>query len=206
MAALYAVCGYCRHILMRTDAEYRDTGEISGIAEDITPFQVGTEGRWAGHHFGIIGRARMAWSDGFWNEWCLLWDDGQFGWLAEAQGQLAVLRERSDSNTSTRVRAWIDHYKTPDELLGETVWIAETAYTVRDIREARCIAAEGELPRLALAGELRIGVDLANSAGGCATIEFGSPHRQLSVFVGDFVTFSDLNCSGLKELEGWPRD
>ena len=44
---------------------------------DVSPIQIGTMGTFEGVGFTVIGRVRWGWTDGSWNEWLLLFDDGR---------------------------------------------------------------------------------------------------------------------------------
>ena len=65
-------------------------GLMAQLPPDMTPFQIGTTGQWQGTGFSVVGRVRVSWADGSWNEWCLLFGDGRTGWLGEAQGLLMI--------------------------------------------------------------------------------------------------------------------
>lgn len=199
----YVVCSYCRHILIKKGDNYEDSGEVSGIAQDMSPFQIGTEGWYQNVHFALIGRLRMAWDDGFWNEWYAYFDDGRFGWLAEAQGTLAVLFENTDTTDQESVQKLIDTSDSPLLLHGKKVVIIGVSMAVSDLKKADCIVVEGETPRLFMAGRRSASVDLMGSDGSIATIEFVGYPRPWRLFTGRYVSFSDLRFTGLRELEGW---
>ena len=72
------------------DAKVETMGVMAELPPDLSPFQIGTTGEWNGKGFEIIGRVRVEWEQGSWNEWCLLYDATVIGWLAEAQGLLMI--------------------------------------------------------------------------------------------------------------------
>ena len=92
-ASIYAVCSYCKSTLLRQDMELEKYGSVAEVQWDQPPLQIGTRGKYGFNPFEVIGRYRMAWAEGYWNEWYILFDDGRDGWLAEAQGFYAVLFE-----------------------------------------------------------------------------------------------------------------
>ena len=199
----YVVCAYCRHILVKTDEHYADTGEVSGIADDMSPFQLGSEGWFNGVHFGLIGRLRMAWKDGFWNEWYAYFDDGRFGWLAEAQGLLAILFEITDKDVKTNLLEELRRFETPDGMLGHRMEVDSIPLTVSDIKRAECIVVEGETPRLSSIGTPSTAIDFMGPNGEIATAEFVARPPARRLFLGKYVRISDLRLANLRELEGW---
>ena len=202
----YVVCSYCRHILIRKDDAYDTTGHTSLVADDYTPYQIGSEGWYQGVHFGIIGRVRMAWSDGFWNEWHLFLDDGRFGWLAEAQGQLAILFEERAPEFLDYFRESMNFSRSKGCFLNNEIFIEQIEYVCRDTKVASCIALEGELPTFIAQHEHRVCVDMNSRESRCVTAEIDPFSGSLRVFTGEYVSFKDLRPYNLRGLEGWrPR-
>jgi hypothetical protein len=190
------VCPYCRSLVVRHDTDVETIGKMAELPDDISPFQIGTAGIYKGVHFGIIGRLKVGWEDGCWNEWFLYMDTGKKAWLAEAQGFLAVIFEE-DLTTSL---AHADFYSVPE--LGEHKTIAGKNYTVSDIKDTECVGSEGELPFAAPQGRKVKAVDLVGGNSGFAGIEY-SDGEQPSIFTGEYVEFTDLHFSNLRELPGW---
>ena len=89
-ASIFAVCEYCQSTLVRHDQALEDIGKMAVLAEDRSPLQLGTEGRYKGVHFALIGRIQLKYSQGLWNEWHLLFDDMRTGWLSEASGEYVL--------------------------------------------------------------------------------------------------------------------
>jgi hypothetical protein len=179
---------------------------VSGIVDDFSPFQVGSKGWFEGIHFGIVGRVRMAWKDGFWNEWYAYFDDGRFGWLAEAQGTLAILFEISDQGV---VGAVFDNQlpavRAHSSPIGQSVTINSVPFVLSDIKRVECVGMEGETPRMSPPGENYTVVDFMGDDGEIATAEalLHPPLRRL--FVGRYVRSEELRLENLREVEGWAR-
>ena len=191
-----SVCPYCSSLVVRHDGDLELQGKMAQLPDDISPFQVGASGIYQGLHFGIIGRLKVAWEDGYWNEWFLYFDDAKKAWLAEAQGSLAIIFEEYLSPEELK-----NHFGNAPELNSKLL-ISGTTYTVSDIKQSHCLGSEGELPFAAPKGRKVKGIDLIGNAGGFAGIEYceGEPP---SVFTGRYVEFDDLSFSHLRELEGW---
>ncbi len=201
----YVVCAYCRHILEKRDDRYTASGVVSEIAEDMSPFQIGSEGWFDGVHFGLIGRLRLAWEHGFWNEWYAYFDDGRFGWLAEAQGMLAILFESTDVQVNRRVQAELREYESLSSLLGQEFRIESVSLVVSDVKKTECIVVEGETPRMSVLRSSYTAIDFMGNNGEIATVEFVEHPPARRVFVGRYVAFTELRVSNLRELEGWSR-
>lgn len=108
--SVYAVCKYCASMVVRRDVDVQAIGTMAALPEDMSPFQIGTQGLYRGQMFGVVGRMKMGWSDGMWNEWFIISDNGLKGWLAEAQGTYAVcfeLEEELEEETKARLEKMI---------------------------------------------------------------------------------------------------
>ena len=199
----YVVCSYCCHILVKSGDQYADSGEVSAFADDISPLQLGTEGWFDGVHFGVVGRIRMAWSDGFWNEWYAYFDDGRFGWLAEAQGTLAVLFQITDPRVKKELIEQLRRYESPDQMLGHEAVVDSVPLVVSDIKKAEYIVIEGETPRMSSLGTYYTAIDFMGTGGEIATAEFIAQPSAQRLFLGKYVTMTDLRLTNLREIEGW---
>lgn len=189
-ASLYAVCGYCKSTLLRQGEALSNLGKMAELQDDPTLLQIGSEGHFKGIHFGVIGRIQLKYQAGLWNEWHILFDDGNNAWLSEAGGEyvlsrLAAVKEPIPAFASLE----------PDS----PVNLGNKLFLVSDLETARCIAGEGELPFKVDAGydvetaDLRLGDDFA-------TIDYSETPPL--VFLGKPVSFDELKLSNLRQ----PRD
>lgn len=188
-----AVCPYCRSLVVRRDTNVEAIGTIAELPPDMTPFQIGTGGKHKGVNFGIIGRTRIGWEEGAWNEWFLYRDDGSRAWLAEAQGSLIMNAEVSG----------VDVPLTPHGL-SKTIQIEGVHYRAVDKKSAKCLGMEGELPSVLRVGSEYVCIDLANAKGGFASIEYAE-NQPPRLFIGEYVSFDDLYFSNLRDLPGWEK-
>jgi hypothetical protein len=178
-------------VLRGADAELM--GVMAALPPDLSPFQIGTRGEWKGKGFEIVGRLRVEWEEGSWNEWCILYDAKTTGWLAEAQGLLMI------------------SFATPlsDKLPAETSFYAPNLklqlnganWTVADVKTVKYRAAEGELPFVAPPDESRVSVDFFGAKGGFASIELDG--GELELFTGEYAHFTTLNLTNLRQVPGW---
>lgn len=145
-AAVMVVCGHCRSTITRDAEGARRIGAMAELVEDGSPVRLGTVGASGRRGFRVVGRLRLRYEDGEWNEWFIAFDDGRTGWLSDASAQYAVTEALADAAALAHVP--------PFERLrpGDPVKVAGSPYTVSDVRTAHCVGGEGELPVVVGAG------------------------------------------------------
>lgn len=192
-SSVFAVCSFCKSSIVRQDVDLSVIGKISDLQYDLTPLQVGTVGSFDSKTFELIGRLKIKYSDGFWNEWHALFSDGLTGWLAEAQGFYAVCFEGKKPEID---RDGIG--------VGRQMVLGEgTLYEVEDMREVICMFSEGELPFNAVQGRESLSVDLSGADLAMATIEFAKD--QTRFYEGHYQEFDEFNFRNLRIIDGWKR-
>lgn len=208
------VCSYCRSLVVRHDKDLEAIGKVAELPQDISPFQLGTSGIYKNIHFSLIGRMKIGWEDGNWNEWFMYTDDGKKGWLAEAQGTLAISFEKDIPTGGTVGTVALDMLRSTSTThvnithaeavpsLGKYLIIDKKPFMVVDKKKATCIASEGELPLATPDGRTTTSIDLLGDDGAFAGIEFDASGRA-RLFVGEYIEFDKLKFSNLRELEGW---
>lgn len=198
--SVYAVCKYCSSMIVRHDLDVEAIGTMAALPDDMSPFQIGTQGYYQGTGFTLAGRMKIGWEDGSWNEWFMATDDGRRGWLAEAQGFYAVCFETEPPPLDFAGRAIQDHNH-PGNFIGSTQLIGNQKLRVVDVKKATCIGSEGELPFAAPQGRQTLPVDLLGPHGefGCVEIEPG----KLRAFSGRYVDWKALRCSNARQFDGW---
>jgi len=196
-ASVFAVCSYCRSTLVRHDMDLEAVGKMAELQDDLTPLQIGTTGKYKGKAFEIIGRMKVSYDDGFWNEWYLYFAEGKHkeGWLAEAQGFYAVCFEVDESVAPPRNDA---STLQPGRLIE---FKNNGFFEIEDIREVKCQVSEGELPVNAPKGRESLSVDLTGPDTQMATIEYAKD--EIRVFAGGYQDFDDFKFHNLREIEGW---
>ena len=136
--AIFAVCEHCRSMIVLRGANAELIGVMAALPPDLSPFQIGTRGEWQGRPFEIVGRIRVEWEQGSWNEWCILHDGQTTGWLAEAQGLLMVSFVKT-------VREPIS-VETSDYAPKQQVTLDGRLWRVTDRKIATYRSSEGSLP------------------------------------------------------------
>lgn len=189
-ASVMAVCGYCHSTLLKDAESVKNIGKMSETLEDYSPLQITTSGIYHGRNFAIVGRLQLRYANGIWNEWHILFDDGESGWLADAQGQYVL----------TLPQAATDPLPVFDVIKpGMRVRLAGADFRASDVRTAHCIGGEGELPFAVGKGWAAKVVDF-RVAHRFMTLDYSNgPVPQ--VFLGQAVTLEQLRCQLLRDQE-----
>jgi hypothetical protein len=174
-------------------ADAEAMGVMAALPPDLSPFQIGTRGEWQGRGFEIVGRVRVEWAEGSWNEWCIHYDATTTGWLAEAQGLLMV---SFAAETKDALPAQASTYAS-----GNRVTINGASWAVSDVKDVTCRASEGELPFAAAPQQKRTSVDLLDGGAGFASIELSDGATE--VYVGEYASFDELKLTNLRPVPGW---
>jgi hypothetical protein len=195
-AAPFTVCSHCQSLLVRRDADVESVGRVAAVPDDLSPLQLRTTGVFEGRHFTLIGRVRKAWDEGSWSEWCASFDGGSLGWLAENQGDLVMTFERPRQALASATAPQALAAAGP----GTDVRIDGRSFIVSDIKQVRCVGAEGELTESALS-PVATSIDLHGPGVEFATVEVAG--SEVRVFTGRFVEFSECRFAGLRALGDW---
>jgi len=136
-ASVMAVCEYCHSTLLKDAESVKDIGKMSDVLEEYSPLQINTSGEYQGKHFTVVGRIQLRYDDGFWNEWYVLFDDGAGGWLSDASGQYVFTIPQRSSSVAPKYEALKP---------GVGLTLSGSRFIASDVRTARCVAGQGELP------------------------------------------------------------
>ncbi len=192
-AAPFAVCSFCRSVVVRAGDQLRKIGESAEIFDDHTPLQLGASGKYQGAAFTLVGRLQYRYAEGTWNEWHALFATGpnlqKSGWLSEDNGRYVIA---FDAPLTTPVP--------PAEQLqvGAPLTVDGQSWTVASVVSATLAAAEGELPRRPNLTQGFVVADVRSSRGEVGTIDYTDPARPMWS-VGRSVELADLALTGLRE-------
>lgn len=190
---LFTVCSYCRSNVIRKDMNLEKIGEMAELPEDLSPIQIGTTGRYNRNKFYVAGRIIYRWSDGIWNEWYLLFDNGKDAWMAEAQGEFIISYP-------------IDLQIFPSEeklFLDKTVIVQDKNFKVTDIKKVHYIGSEGELPFKAESNYRSTVYDFSYGDDLFLTMEYPLTGEDPMAYYGKYVELAKLDMHNLRILEGW---
>lgn len=183
-------------MVVRHDVNVEAIGEMAALPPDLSPLRIGTKGEFDGLGFTLIGRGRLAHEEGSWSEWCALFGDGRYGWVAEAQGFYMVSFETPHPP---------EFPSKPGGLpVGRQVEIEEQTFKVVDRKETHCIGSEGELPFVAVKSRAAMSIDLTGPGGGFACAEYGD--NETRFFVGRYAQYNELKFSDLRPVPGWSEE
>lgn len=191
--SVFGVCAYCRATLVRNDLNFETLGKMAELMPDMSPLQLGTGGVYNKKVFEIIGRVKISWSDGNWNEWYVAFDDGTFGWLAEAQGNYMVSFDISSTA----------NFPPKEKLVSGQEYniVGGKKFEIEDIKDAVLSGSEGELPFKAIYGEKTCCVDLIGDKGEFASLSYSGEGK--FAYLGKYVPVEELKFSNLRSLDGW---
>ena len=186
-ASVMAVCEYCHTAILKEAGAVRDIGKIAPVFEDYSPLQIGTSGRWEKSGFTVVGRLQLKYGAGYWNEWRVLLDDGTDAWLSDASGQYVFTTAREATQALPRF----------EELRpGAGATFAGNRHVAADVRTARCVAGEGELPfRVGEGWELKA----ADFRWRDSFVTLDYSDGDTKVYAGKSVTLEGMKCQLLRE-------
>ncbi len=173
------VCTYCRSVVARTDRGVESHGKVAALIETGSPLRTGVTGKYKNSGFLVTGRTQLRHqAGGVWDEWYAAFDDGRWGWLAEAQGRFYVtFKVAADAPPL-------------DQLQLAAPVASVDGLTTAEIGEATLLSAEGELPWTPEPGGVYTYADLTGAGRRFATIDYSEDPPV--VFKGNEVTLDEL--------------
>jgi uncharacterized protein DUF4178/nudix hydrolase family protein len=171
------ICDHCRSVVARTDRALEDLGKVAALVDTGSPLQLTLPGKYHGVGFRITGRTQMRHqAGGVWDEWYAAFDDGRWGWLAEAQGKYYVTFQMPARDLPSHDKIAI----------GGRV----DGMVISEIGTATLVSAEGEIPWKVVPGSTYDYADLSSGQGRFGTIDYSE--EPPLVFKGQETTLSDL--------------
>ncbi len=176
-SSIVVICDHCRSVVARTDRALVDLGKVAALVDTGSPFRRDLPGKFHGVGFRLVGRTQMEHeAGGLWDEWYAAFDDGRWGWLAEAQGRFYLT------------------FATPVGILppANQIEVGGTLgdFVVNEVGSARVVGGEGEIPWKVLPGTLYDYADLSGPSGKFGTIDYGDD--QPALFTGSETTLQEL--------------
>ena len=193
------VCDRCHSVIVRRDEALEKIGDAAMLPFDVSPVQMGTQGQYWGVGFSVVGRIRWGWEQGAWNEWLCLFDDGSSAWLGEAMGDFMLTREVAITDASDGMLRELAAGRPPQ--LGMPIIENGIHYIASDLKTAKVLAQEGELP-FRSTGDWTIESTDFRSVGR----EIASFQRDadgVGFYVGDVVSLGDIRAYNLRTIDGW---
>lgn len=190
-SAVQTACPFCKSILIRTDLDLKNVGQVADLPPDPSPIQLLTEGIYQAKKFQVTGRLVYEWEQGSWNEWHIVLADGQSAWLSDAQLQYAI-SFRADGGA----------LPTENQISrGKHVPFKNTNFEVSTLTVASYKGFEGELPFPYYEKSDMLFADLKTSGRAFGTLDYSENPPLL--YVGEWVEFEELQLKNLRQFEGW---
>ena len=195
-SAVQTICPYCKAVLVRRDVDLEKVGMVGDLPPTSSPIQLGTEGRFGGDAFVVVGRIVYQYERGGWNEWHLRTMRGESAWLSDAQGDLAI----SSPARQPGLLPAAMHLR-----VGQWYVIDDMRFRVASLTRARYAGVEGELPFTTWDRSEALFADLDSDGTGeqlhFATIDYSDDAPV--AYVGEYVELDQLAPKNLRRFEGW---
>ena len=185
-SSIVTVCDSCSTVVARTDRAFEDLGKISDLVQTRSPLSLWMSGTFEGVGFQLTGRVQIQHgAGGVWDEWYMAFDDGRWGWLAEAQGRFYLtFRHNGPAVATEKLQPGVK----------VSVGDPAMAMTVAETGEATLSAGRGEIPYRLEPGRRYPYADLSGAGGTFGTIDFSE--NPPAVFIGRQVSIAELGLIG----------
>jgi hypothetical protein len=190
-SAVQTACPFCKSILVRTDLELKNVGEVADLPPDPSPIQLLTEGSFGKKSFQVTGRLVYEYENGGWNEWHIVFSDGASGWLSDAQLQYAV----STVAPAQPLPAQAEISR------GKHLNFNHIDFEVATLTVAMYKGFEGELPFPFYGKSDMLFADLRTTGPQFGTLDYSEDPPLL--YLGEWVEFDQLHLKNLRQFEGW---
>lgn len=183
--SLLSVCPYCASAVARVGddiGELEILGQVAPVADLGSPLSLGTSGRHQKRGFTLVGQLQLDYGAGPWNEWYAAFDDGDWGWIAEAQGRVYL--------TFGKEVPGLPDYRSA--AVGARFSVGGKPMVVVERRQATFVAAQGELPFAVAPGRQFRYADVQGPDKMFGTIDYGVGMTAEALFVGHELTYEDL--------------
>ncbi len=190
-SSLAKVCEYCNATVVRSDRGLENLGKVAAIAEVPSLIAIGDTLDIDGRNMEVVGRVQLDHGKGPWDEYYVAFDYGQsWGWLAYAEGHW-ILTTKAQGLVAPPFNSL---------QLEQHVQLADTVYRVTEVKSARVVSAQGELPSGDPPNATRYYADLNGPNSAYATLDYGENTGSYEVFTGWVIDETRI-----KVTQGGPR-
>jgi hypothetical protein len=192
-STLLKVCEHCGSAVARKGADLKAYGKVAALIPTPSVLALGVRGGYEGAPpFELGGRLQLDYGAGTWDEWLMAFSGGTWAWLSESQGKFHYMG----------VAALPPVPEFEDLQVGQTIDLGPPGtFVVAEVRTARFVTAQGELPFDVEPGSALHYADLSGPGGQFGTLDYGTGSTAESLYVGREVTLDDLGMRGLPEAE-----
>ena len=196
-SSLLRVCEHCGSAVARKGANLANYGKVADLIPTPSVLALGMDGHYEGAPaFRLLGRLQLDWGQGTWDEWLIGFADGTWSWLSESQGRFHYMGQ-----------AALPPAPRFDEIaVGQTIDLGPPGtFVVAEVRSARFVTAQGELPFDVAPGSALNYADLSGPGGQLATLDYGTADQAEALYVGREVSLADLGLRPREDEERRPR-
>lgn len=192
-STLLKVCEHCGSAVARKGADLKAYGKVAALIPTPSILALGVRGGYEGAPpFELVGRLQLDYGAGTWDEWLMAFSGGTWAWLSESQGKFHYMG----------VAAVPPVPEFEDLQVGQTVDLGPPGtFVVAEVRTARFVTAQGELPFDVEPGSALHYADLSGPGGQFGTLDYGTGSTAEALYVGREVTLDELGMHGLPEAE-----
>jgi ribosomal protein S27AE len=174
-------CGYCGQTSHINADSLQAAGEQHLLVDYGSFLSVGNRGRWQGQGFTILGRLRIEYEDGFWDEWYINFDNGNPAWIQEDDGSFMLFLPEGETVKvnyyDVHVGSFVDFNRTLNQVF------------ITSKSRAKVEGGEGELPFRIVPGEI---ADFVEGIKDGEVISIEILPDGLTVYKGNEITLDDL--------------
>lgn len=131
------VCPHCQTSLFLEDDGVRKAGKMSVLTDQPSVLEIAHPFVYQGWTFIPRGRVRYDYSQGFWDEWWVMGNDGKDKWISVDEGDVAI---------ENRFDAPADIPRFASFGIGQEIQLDNQQLIVTEKNSSVCVGAEGELP------------------------------------------------------------
>jgi hypothetical protein len=176
-------CHYCGQTSFLNAGHWEAQGEKTVLADYGSLLAVGRRGKLKNKPFSVLGRLRVGYEGGFWDEWLLQLDNGTTGWLQEDEGDFVLFMP---SHVSQGLPAYASLK------VGKPYKLGEYVFFVMEKNQMKVLGSEGELPYQVLPGQAGAYVEGVSVGKG----------KPISLeYLGDEITLNLGTAIDVKEIE-----
>lgn len=184
-------CIHCNSLLTLDGDALKDLGRKSFVLKGSTVIKIGSKSSYNGIKFTFIGRYQVGYEVGFWNEWFVLFENGETGWVTDTDNgwyitcevnKKKLIKDLFDINLPDVIS--IDLPSWDDVKIDKSYQIFGRDFLSVDISENKIVGVEGEIENLLSIDSFRKAVDL-RSSDFFITADYNN--SEIEFYVGKFI-------------------
>ena len=175
-------CGYCGQTSHINAESLQAAGEQHLLVDYGSYLSVGNRGRWKEQGFTILGRLRIEYDDGFWDEWYINYDDGRPAWIQEDDGSFMLFEAAGEISGLKYDSIHVGTFTHFNQDL--------TNVFITSKSRAKVEGGEGELPFRIISGET---ADFVEGIKEGEVVSIEVLPDETSIYLGKTISLDDLD-------------